>query len=108
MTCRLTCQTTAFLTGLVLASAALAEQSPTISLANGTDHVFSSITVFDMLGDDALGGTIDPLRPGESVTIPLSLPVCMQVYVQAVFDSKKLIEANADACDGAIYTLTDY
>lgn len=107
MTNRLTFISAACSVGLCLAGAATAQDAPTISLANGTDHVFTSITVYDLVGNESLGGIVDPLRPGQSVTIPLSLAVCMPITIQAVYDGRKLIEASADACDAAIYTLTE-
>ena len=103
---------TAWLTSTVLAAGllanpAFAQDAPTISLANGTDHVFTSVTVYDIIGSEAVGGSVEPLRPGESVTIALSVAVCVPVFVEAVFDHDKLIAANADACDSAIYTMTE-
>ena len=89
------------------AGAAMAGDGASISLANGTDHVFTSVTISALDRDITLGATVNPLRPGQSVTIPLSSDECGAVDVQAVFEGDKLITVMADACDPAIYTLTD-
>ena len=91
----------------LIASTAAAQDNASISLANGTDHVFTSVTISALDRDITLGATVTPLRPGQSVTIPLSSDQCGAVDVLAVFEGDKLITAMADACDSAIYTLTD-
>ena len=91
----------------VIASATAAQETASISLANGTDHVFTSVTISALDQDVTLGATVQPLRPGQSVTIALSSDQCGAVDVMAVFETDKLITTMADACDPAIYTLTE-
>ena len=89
-----------FMPGLAVADGA------SISLANGTDHVFTSVTISALDQDVTLGASIKPLRPGQSVTIPLKGVECQTVDVFAVYETDKMISTIADACDPAIYTLT--
>ncbi len=91
----------------LLASPMAAQDGASISLANGTDHVFTSVTVSALDQDITLGASVTPLRPGQTVTIPLSSDGCGAVDVMAVFETDKLIAVMADACDPAIYTLTE-
>lgn len=91
----------------LIATSATAQDGAAITLANGTDHVFTSVTISALDRDVTLGATIDPLRPGQSVTIALSTEPCGAVDILAVYETKKMLSAMADACDPAIYTLTD-
>ena len=84
-----------------------ADTLASISLANGTDHVFTSVTVSVLDMDETLGASVDHLRPGESVTIQLSTSSCEAVDILAVYDAEKVLAAIADPCDPAIYTLTE-
>lgn len=87
--------------------AAAADDMAAISLANGTDHVFTSVTITVLDQNVTLGATVNHLRPGDSVTIPLSTTSCDAVDIQAVYDAHKLLSAIVDPCDPAIYTLTE-
>ena len=83
----------------------------TVSVANGTDKTFESVTVYAIeageVRDDALGTVAKPLRPGRSVAIPLSLDSCAPVFVQALYGAKGIVTTEADACDKAIFTLSE-
>ncbi len=84
----------------------------TVSVANGTDQVFDSVTVsaVDASGavlDQDLGRHDSTLRPGQSATILLQLDGCAPVFLQAWRGADALATAEADACDPAIYTLTE-
>ena len=80
----------------------------TVSVANGTDKTFESVTVYalDSRGE-VLGGAEKALRPGRSATITLALPSCQAVIVQALWGSDGMVTTEADACDPAIFTLTE-
>lgn len=100
-------QITAGCVACLMAGMANADDMASISLANGTDHVFTSLTISVLDQDVTLGASVDPLRPGESVTIPLSTASCDAVDVLAVYETRKMISTMADPCDPAIYTLTE-
>lgn len=91
------------------ATAAVAEV--TVSVANGTGRAFESVTVYAMeageVAADALGRFDSALKPGESATITLGLTKCQAVFVQAVWGSDGIATAEADACDKAIFTLSE-
>ena len=91
----------------LITGTAAAQDGASISLANGTDHVFTSVTISALDQDVTLGASVKPLRPGQTVTIALSSDTCGTVDVFAVFETNKMISTMADACDPAIYTLTD-
>lgn len=83
----------------------------TVSVANGTNRSFDTVTVFAMVAgeasDTALGSFAERLKPGETATIPLQLTKCQAVFVQAVWGSDGIATTEADACDRAIFTLTE-
>lgn len=91
------------------ATAAVAEV--TVSVANGTNRAFESVTVYAMkageVAEDALGSFDTALKPGESATITLGLTKCQPVFVQAVWGSDGIATTEADACDRAIFTLSE-
>jgi hypothetical protein len=96
--------------GALFATAAAAGDV-TVSFANGTSRIFDSVTVYAMaageVGDDALGGINEALRPGESATVKLALTKCQPVFVQAVWGENGVATTEADSCDPAIFTLTE-
>lgn len=83
----------------------------TVSFANGTGKTFDSVTVYAMeageVADAALGSLTDALKPGESATVPLALTQCQPVFLQARWGETGTATTEADACDRAIFTLTD-
>lgn len=93
------------------ATAAVADDV-TVSVANGTDRAFDSITVYAMdaggaVAEAVLGNMADALKPGRTARIKLALPECQPVFVQAIWASGGSATTAADACDPAVFTLSE-
>ena len=100
-----------FIAALCALCASPATAEVTVSFANGTNKTFDSVTVFAMqageVAKDALGSISDRLKPGESATVSLRLTKCQPVFLQAVWGENGSATTEADACDPAIFTLTE-
>ncbi len=91
------------------ASAAVAEV--TVSVANGTGQTFTAVTAYKMEAGhktgEALGSLSGALKPGNSATVTLGLTQCQPVLVQAIWGEDGIATIKADACDPAIFTITE-
>ncbi len=93
------------------ATAAVADDV-TVSVANGTSRTFDSVTVYALgaggaVKDNAVGSTGDALKPGRTARINLALTACQPVFVQAIWGSDGIASTEADACDSAVFTLSE-
>ncbi len=99
-------------TACALCAGAAVAEDVTVSVANGTSRTFESVTVYAMdtkgaVAEDALGSNDGALKPGRTARIKLTLTECQPVFVQATWGGGGLASTEADACDPAIFTLSE-
>ena len=100
------------LIALMLASPASAADLLTLDFDNQSSRVVEAVSVYPMTGageivDDNIGAIVDPIAPGDSRRLELSLVACGKVWARVNMADGEEITGQTDLCRNQQLIITD-